>query len=109
MTLTWRLITIKGCKRNKSAVLGVEHGNKVAGSRHTVHGQVYGYRCNASTGQRMAQRQHGGAVTGDTVNIDNYRITGWLINLAAAQHTRSEEHTSEPSHVKISYAVFCLK
>src|SRR5690606_40051986 len=23
--------------------------------------------------------------------------------------TRSEEHTSEPSHVKISYAVFCLK
>src|SRR5690606_40229729 len=22
---------------------------------------------------------------------------------------RSEEHTSEPSHVKISYAVFCLK
>src|SRR5699024_12243781 len=23
--------------------------------------------------------------------------------------TRSEEHTSEPSHVSISYAVFCLK
>src|SRR5207302_11423959 len=23
--------------------------------------------------------------------------------------SRSEEHTSEPSHVKISYAVFCLK
>src|SRR5690625_6820885 len=25
------------------------------------------------------------------------------------QYTRSEEHTSEPSHVAISYAVFCLK
>src|SRR5207302_3770823 len=27
----------------------------------------------------------------------------------AALGSRSEEHTSEPSHVKISYAVFCLK
>src|SRR6266511_798821 len=25
------------------------------------------------------------------------------------EHERSEEHTSESSHVKISYAVFCLK
>src|SRR6202012_6284026 len=25
------------------------------------------------------------------------------------QHERSEEHTSEPSHTVISYAVFCLK
>src|SRR5690606_40705984 len=29
--------------------------------------------------------------------------------LALAVSSRSEEHTSEPSHVKISYAVFCLK
>src|SRR5690606_41203784 len=28
---------------------------------------------------------------------------------AAAAATRSEEHTSNSSHVKISYAVFCLK
>src|SRR5438067_6038673 len=26
-----------------------------------------------------------------------------------ADHSRSEEHTSELSHVSISYAVFCLK
>src|SRR5256885_4978768 len=26
-----------------------------------------------------------------------------------AMKTRSEEHTSEPSHLVISYAVFCLK
>src|SRR5204863_9391938 len=33
-----------------------------------------------------------------------------LANLAArADRLRSEEHTSEPSHVEISYAVFCLK
>src|SRR5436305_9346072 len=25
------------------------------------------------------------------------------------RQVRSEEHTSEPSHVRISYAVFCLK
>src|SRR5438067_5632800 len=28
---------------------------------------------------------------------------------AACRDARSEEHTSEPSHVSISYAVFCLK
>src|SRR5699024_12840432 len=28
---------------------------------------------------------------------------------SAATTGRSEEHTSEPSHVSISYAVFCLK
>src|SRR5437660_8513182 len=27
----------------------------------------------------------------------------------ASGNVRSEEHTSEPSHVAISYAVFCLK
>src|SRR2546426_8529080 len=26
-----------------------------------------------------------------------------------SRHDRSEEHTSEPSHLVISYAVFCLK
>src|SRR5699024_11302796 len=30
-------------------------------------------------------------------------------NKNRAVHLRSEEHTSEPSHVSISYAVFCLK
>src|SRR5690349_23168042 len=30
-------------------------------------------------------------------------------HLQAALVTRSEEHTSESSHVEISYAVFCLK
>src|SRR6266704_6947646 len=29
--------------------------------------------------------------------------------LASQNGLRSEEHTSEPSHVSISYAVFCLK
>src|SRR5256885_3422733 len=29
--------------------------------------------------------------------------------LVADQHHRSEEHTSESSHLVISYAVFCLK
>src|SRR5437773_7369853 len=28
---------------------------------------------------------------------------------AKRRWTRSEEHTSEPSHITISYAVFCLK
>src|SRR3712207_9142841 len=32
---------------------------------------------------------------------------GPLTNIALAM--RSEEHTSEPSHANISYAVFCLK
>src|SRR5207249_11100886 len=30
-------------------------------------------------------------------------------NQTYLQKMRSEEHTSEPSHVSISYAVFCLK
>src|SRR5690625_6077064 len=30
-------------------------------------------------------------------------------DVPALAGTRSEEHTSEPSHVAISYAVFCLK
>src|SRR5690606_40528532 len=29
--------------------------------------------------------------------------------VSGSERQRSEEHTSEPSHVKISYAVFCLK
>src|SRR2546427_4942258 len=33
---------------------------------------------------------------------------GWL-KLATFIALRSEEHTSEPSHSQISYAVFCLK
>src|SRR5690625_5334122 len=62
-----------------------------------------------------------------TANIDRMSMTGnFEVNLefyddALAEHmervfttdlsnaTRSEEHTSEPSHVAISYAVFCLK
>src|SRR5699024_12212254 len=31
------------------------------------------------------------------------------ISKAPKLNPRSEEHTSEPSHVSISYAVFCLK
>src|SRR2546427_195013 len=31
------------------------------------------------------------------------------VGLHRSCHTRSEEHTSEPSHSQISYAVFCLK
>src|SRR5690554_7446665 len=31
------------------------------------------------------------------------------IALKAGKELRSEEHTSESSHVRISYAVFCLK
>src|SRR5436305_9930236 len=30
-------------------------------------------------------------------------------NQGRVTRERSEEHTSEPSHVRISYAVFCLK
>src|SRR5205814_10623856 len=33
----------------------------------------------------------------------------WLIGLGNYQKYRSEEHTSNSSHLGISYAVFCLK
>src|SRR5437667_4373621 len=33
---------------------------------------------------------------------------GWTSKFTPA-NPRSEEHTSEPSHITISYAVFCLK
>src|SRR5215475_16229730 len=33
----------------------------------------------------------------------------WAPSSSAAASPRSEEHTSELRHVKISYAVFCLK
>src|SRR5690349_23178613 len=33
----------------------------------------------------------------------------WFIRKIQKPMKRSEEHTSEPSHVEISYAVFCLK
>src|SRR2546430_5982138 len=32
-----------------------------------------------------------------------------VVRLAGTNVERSEEHTSEPSHSQISYAVFCLK
>src|SRR5690554_7004125 len=32
-----------------------------------------------------------------------------LLQIIKEKNIRSEEHTSEPSHVRISYAVFCLK
>src|SRR5438477_8042444 len=34
---------------------------------------------------------------------------GRYAHLYRLQVSRSEEHTSEPSHMSISYAVFCLK
>src|SRR5438132_4335836 len=34
---------------------------------------------------------------------------GWVVSVTAKHEGRSEEHTSEPSHTVISYAVFCLK
>src|SRR5690606_40642162 len=37
------------------------------------------------------------------------RGRGGRDDLASGREQRSEEHTSELSHVKISYAVFCLK
>src|SRR5690606_40378229 len=42
--------------------------------------------------------------------VDGERGKGYARTmLAALERTRSEEHTLNSSHVKISYAVFCLK
>src|SRR5690606_16887165 len=46
----------------------------------------------------------------DTKDGDGKKNADWLIKWVGGKRMpRSEEHTSEPSHVKISYAVFCLK
>src|SRR4051794_41271332 len=47
----------------------------------------------------------GGATT-DGTEIDS---SGSVASATPPGATRSEEHTSEPSHPSISYAVFCLK
>src|SRR5690606_40986869 len=49
-------------------------------------------------------------VTGHQHQLDQIALDlGHQLRHAFDDLTRSEEHTSEPSHVKISYAVFCLK
>src|SRR5690606_41956214 len=46
----------------------------------------------------------------DFLNSINMRDVSDMVKCAlTALHERSEEHTSELRHVKISYAVFCLK
>src|SRR5699024_12620112 len=50
-------------------------------------------------------RQHSSASLNGTSTI---RFEG-VENQSFPVQLRSEEHTSEPSHVSISYAVFCLK
>src|SRR5690606_41479291 len=46
------------------------------------------------------------APTEDDQTFRKQTLQGYVHDQTAA---RSEEHTSESSHVKISYAVFCLK
>src|SRR5690349_24203201 len=48
----------------------------------------------------------------DVINVTGLAILGTSIRVTPRptdRCTRSEEHTSESSHVEISYAVFCLK
>src|SRR5690606_40763719 len=68
---------------------------------------------NASTGKyrstfdvQLAQQG-----TYRIANVNDTIFARWdtPASLAARAAARSEEHTSESSHVKISYAVFCLK
>src|SRR6266446_5331469 len=47
--------------------------------------------------------------SGPTTTIIWSRATGRLTSTGSVTSPRSEEHTSEPSHLVISYAVFCLK
>src|SRR3712207_8274745 len=47
-----------------------------------------------------------------TTLVGAHRAAGNVLTVLTAEvddPTRSEEHTSEPSHANISYAVFCLK
>src|SRR5690606_41865349 len=50
---------------------------------------------------------------GEVVHTSRYSVkVNWIkaaLSVDTKNFGRSEEHTSEPSHVKISYAVFCLK
>src|SRR5437899_8411367 len=41
--------------------------------------------------------------------IHNPHVNSKLLSMGVVILQRSEEHTSEPSHLGISYAVFCLK
>src|SRR5690606_40343103 len=56
----------------------------------------------STTGQLNGWSVYSGNMSSLPSNVNN-------CNLPLANNARSEEHTSESSHVKISYAVFCLK
>src|SRR5690349_23162127 len=45
----------------------------------------------------------------DEALFDVLRLSEGMTYKSACAETRSEEHTSNSSHVEISYAVFCLK
>src|SRR5256885_1927818 len=63
----------------------------------------------ATRTMQIAQRLYEGIdLDGDTVGLITYMRTDGVANAAEAI-ARSEEHTSELSHLVISYAVFCLK
>src|SRR5690606_39426011 len=51
----------------------------------------------------------GAALLDDPTVIDLYGTPALLMHGDSLCTARSEEHTSDSSHVKISYAVFCLK
>src|SRR5437773_5404707 len=48
-------------------------------------------------------------VSQDRLSWGRWRAAPAGAGAGPARHRRSEEHTSEPSHITISYAVFCLK
>src|SRR6266511_4422375 len=70
-----------------------EHLARVA--RHPVRG-------HAHRAQRVVVRPDRPVMVAE-------RVVGGLARSERADPPRSEEHTSELHHVKISYAVFCLK
>src|SRR5437660_7455414 len=68
---------------------------------------------NHAHAQRMHTGEEGGAPGGaallGVVMHHDRAFVGNPVDVRCFPDHRSEEHTSEPSHVAISYAVFCLK
>src|SRR5438477_8810212 len=61
----------------------------------------------ATVGARIRRLQNMNAMR--VVAVSDFAALGCKVLLAIGVQVRSEEHTSELSHMSISYAVFCLK